>query len=81
MLDPVEKELGKIDDQKLLNRLIEAIDELQDDPRPPGCKPLKGEHKGKYRISVGKWRIIYQIKDKELIIAIIKVGARKDIYR
>ncbi len=81
MLEPVEKELAKLRDKKLLMRLIDAIDALQENPRPHGCKPLKGTHKGKYRIRVGEWRIIYQIEDQKLIIAIIWVGDRKDVYR
>ena len=43
-------------------------------------KPLKGEHKGKFRLRVHQYRIIFQIKDDELIITIIRVGHRKEIY-
>lgn len=42
--------------------------------------PLKGQYKGKYRLRVGDYRIIYQIKNKELIILIIRIRHRREIY-
>jgi mRNA interferase RelE/StbE len=47
-------------------------------PRPHGCKKLKGREG--YRIRVGNYRIIYDIFDRELIVDVIAVGDRKDIY-
>ena len=60
--------------------IVEAIDGLKHNPRPSGTKKLKGED-GVYRIRVGEYRILYEIEDKRLIIFILKVGGRKDIYR
>ena len=48
-------------------------------PRPAGCKKLQGLNS--YRIRVGRYRVIYDIFDRQLIITIIAVGDRKDIYR
>jgi mRNA interferase RelE/StbE len=60
-------------------RLKQAIRNLSQTPRPAGCKKLKGSHS--YRIRVGSFRVIYDIFDQQLIITIIAIGHRKDIYR
>lgn len=72
-----QKRLDKVSDS-IANRLIAAIYILAEDPRPPGCKKLKG--RDAYRIRVGDYRIIYQIFDNTLIVSVIDVGDRKDIY-
>jgi len=51
---------------------------LADNPRPQGCKKLKG--RDGYRIRVGNYRIIYDIFDIELVVDFIALGHRKDIY-
>ena len=53
---------------------------LQYNPRPPGVKKLAGEN-DLYRIREGDYRIIYTIEDKELIVLVVKIGDRKEIYR
>jgi mRNA interferase RelE/StbE len=59
----------------------EAIDSLVDDPRPEGCTKLKGAE-NLYRIRVAKnYRIIYEIQDKKLIVIVVKVGHRREVYR
>lgn len=55
-----------------------SIYQLAEDPRPIGCKKLKG--RDGYRIRVGSYRIIYEIFDRVLTIDIIAIGHRKDIY-
>jgi len=55
-----------------------AVYELVKEPKPFGCKKLKGRQG--YRIRVGHYRIIYDIFEKELVIDIITLGHRKDIY-
>lgn len=72
-----EKELGKIQKRELLN-ILEKIQNLSDDPHPPGSIKLTNQEK--YRIRVGKYRILYKVKDDILTIFIVKVGHRKDIY-
>lgn len=64
----------------LLRRLVAAIDALADDPRPPGCKKLVGQH-DHWRIRVGDWRIIYTIEDNILLIVIVEVTPRSSAYR
>jgi mRNA interferase RelE/StbE len=58
--------------------IIEAITALEQNPRPIGCKKLKG--RDGYRIRTGNYRIIYDIFDTELIVDVIALGHRKDIY-
>ncbi len=65
---------------KASKQLALAIDELADEPRPKGCKKLKGEKEYLWRVRVGDYRIIYQIDDVIKIIEIRKVGHRKNIY-
>ena len=65
---------------KIKRRLIKKIEDLQKNPRPPGSKLLDSE-KNIYRIRTGNYRIIYQVRDKVLLVIIAKVGDRKDIYR
>lgn len=61
--------------------LIAAIESLSENPRPDGCKKLKGQT-NLYRIRVAHiYRIVYEVKDKQLVITILKVGNRRDIYR
>lgn len=59
-------------------RIIEKIRALADEPRPVGSKKLSGQEK--FRIRQGNYRILYQIKDDVLIITVVKVGHRSDVY-
>ena len=72
-----QKQLDKLSDN-IAKPIIEAITNLETDPRPLGYKKLKG--RDGYRIRAGNYRIIYDIFDTELIVDIIAVGHRKDIY-
>ena len=60
-------------------RIIESIELLADEPRPKGCKKLKGREA--WRIRVGNYRVIYEILDNLLIITVITVGHRRDVYK
>jgi mRNA interferase RelE/StbE len=61
-------------------RLDPALQALKQDPRPPGCKKLSGEE-SLWRIRVGDYRIVYQIRDNELLVLVLKMGHRREIYR
>lgn len=74
-----EKKLKKIPKKDVL-KLIEAIQSLTITPYPAGCRKLSGEE-NIYRIRQGQYRIIYEIKNQRLLILILKLGHRKDIYR
>lgn len=71
------KALAKIN-EPYYTAIIQAIDELAEDPRPFGYIKLTG--RSGYRIRVGTYRIIYDIFDTNLIIEIVNVGSRGDIY-
>ncbi|MGF7082457.1 type II toxin-antitoxin system RelE family toxin [Mucilaginibacter sp. UYCu711] len=72
-----QKQLDKLPDNLAL-RLVDSIYTLANEPRPTGCKKLKGREG--YRIRVGDYRIIYEIIDDMLIVNVVKLGHRKDIY-
>lgn len=77
--ESAQKTLRKID--KIAKaRLWVSISELANDPRPPGCVKMTGAD-DLWRIRAGDWRIIYQIRDKEMVILVIRVGHRREIYR
>ena len=65
--------------KKVQRQLIQRIEALQEDPRPPASKCLDA-HKKIYRVRSGDYRIIYQIKDRELLVIVAKAGDRKDVY-
>jgi len=57
-----------------------AIDGLGDVPRPHGCKPLKG-YSGIWRIRVGDYRVCYRVDDGELLVLVITISTRDDVYK
>lgn len=66
--------------EDIKTRLIKTINGLSTNPRPNNRVPIKGK-KNAYRIRKGNYRIIYTINDDILLILIIRIGHRKDIYR
>ena len=61
-------------------RVMSAIEALADVPRPRGVRKLTGTD-DIYRLRVGAYRVVYQIGDKKLIVYVVKVGDRKEVYR
>jgi mRNA interferase RelE/StbE len=74
----VRKDLKKIG-KRDASRILKAIDRLEADPRPPSCKKLTDREL--YRMRIGNYRVVYEIFDDRLVIMIVKVGDRKDVYR
>ena len=74
----VQKDLASVP-KKDLQRIILAIRALADDPRPPQSKKLSGLEQ--YRLRQGDYRILYSIEDDLLIVFVVAVGHRKEIYR
>jgi mRNA interferase RelE/StbE len=74
------KEIEAVDQKKDRQRIVAKIQALADDPRPAGCEKLFGEQ-DRYRVRVGRYRVIYSIGDEELLVVVVRVGHRKDIYR
>jgi mRNA interferase RelE/StbE len=73
------KELTRLD-RRVARRVIKAIDELSADPRPSGARPLVG-HPKLWRIRVGDYRVVYTIKDTELLVLALRVAHRSSVYR
>jgi len=61
-------------------RVRAAIDLLADNPRPPGCVKLAGEDTV-YRVRVGVYRIVYDVLDDRLVVQVVRIGHRRDVYR
>ncbi len=73
------KELDSLPRKKDRQRIVDRIRRLAENPRPPGCQKLSGRNL--YRIRQGVYRIIYSIQDEKLVVLIVKVGHRKEVYR
>lgn len=73
------KELENIPRKKDRQRIVKRIRALADDPRPHGSQKLSG--KDRFRLRQGSYRIIYTIEDDALVIYVVKIGHRKDVYR
>lgn len=69
------RKIPKTDAQRIMMR----IHALMDNPRPPQAEMLTGDDK--YRIRQGNYRILYRIEDEQLVVCVVKVGHRRDVYR
>jgi len=61
-------------------RVLRVIQALSADSRPPGCRKLSG-YDDVFRVRIGRYRVLYSIEDRRLIVIVLKVGDRKDVYR
>ena len=73
------KELESIATKADRRRIIRRIESLAVDPRPPGSLKLSGLER--YRLRQGRFRILYAIEDTVLVVSIIKIGDRKNVYQ
>lgn len=64
----------------LQTRIVKALRKLEENPRPSGIEKLKGEDNA-YRLRVGDYRILYEVHDKVLLVLVVKVGHRREVYR
>ena len=74
----VAKDLKKIP-KKDVAKILTVIRSLATNPRPPQVKKLSGQER--YRMRQGNYRILYSIEDAQLVITVVKVGDRRDVYR
>ena len=72
------RELTRIPQQDRL-RIVQAIDRLGE--RPLTGSPLKGEHRGLRRVRVDDYRIVYEVLDDALVVLVVRVAHRREIYR
>jgi len=75
----VKREMRRMD-SGVVRRLDRAILELANNPRPPGCVKLAGAD-DLWRIRVGDYRVVYEIRDRQLIVLIVAVAHRREVYR
>jgi mRNA interferase RelE/StbE len=73
------QEIEAIDRKADRQRIVRRIQSLATNPRPAGCEKLSGREK--YRVRQGRYRILYSIDDEILVVQVVKVGHRKDVYR
>lgn len=66
---------------KIQDRIDDALDTLESDPWPLGHKKLKGSKKVLYRVRVGDYRVVYQVEEQKLVVVLIRIGHRKEVYR
>lgn len=62
-----------------VSRLLKRIEALRDEPRPSGCEKLAG--KELYRIRQGVYRVVYSVDDSQVVVEVIKVGHRREVYQ
>jgi len=62
-----------------VRRIVSAIEALEADPRPQQSRKLSGEEK--YRLRCGVYRVLYEIRDNELVVFVVRDRHRKDVYR
>jgi len=60
-------------------RIVARISSLGRDPRPPGCERLSG--RDQFRLRQGDYRILYEIQDLDLVVVVVRVGHRREVYR
>lgn len=60
-------------------RILRRVTALADDPRPAGCQKLAGQER--YRIRQGDYRILYSIEDERVVVVVVKVGHRQEVYK
>ena len=60
-------------------RVVDRIEALAEDPRPPGCEKLTGG--ARYRVRQGSQRVLYEVDDESQIVTVVKIGHRRDVYR
>ena len=66
---------------KDIERIKSAIQDLGNNPRPDGCTKLKGDKRDYYRIRVRNYRVVYSIEDEILLVLVVRVGHRREIYK
>lgn len=74
----VRKDLRRIPRQDI-QRILTRIEALAEDPRPPGAEKLSAQER--YRVRQGVHRILYEIRDDELVVIVVKFGHRRHVYQ
>lgn len=78
VLPSVRKDLRGIDGTDV-RRILARIESLAENPRPPDCRKLSG--RDLYRVRTGAYRVLYEIHDASVVVVVVKVGHRREVYR
>ncbi len=76
----VEKEIADLPGT-IRERVVQAIRQLADNPRPPGARKLSGEMRGAWRVRIGHYRVIYDINGDARLVIVLTVAHRREAYR
>jgi mRNA interferase RelE/StbE len=76
---PARKALKAIRDKRLRGRIVRTPQGLETDPRPAGAKRLAGQE-GLLRLRVGDWRILYELREREVVVLVVRIGPRGEVY-
>jgi mRNA interferase RelE/StbE len=74
------KEIGAVGQKKDRQRIVLRIQSLGENPGPSGCEKLSGQL-DRYRVREGNYSVVYSIDEEKLLVDVVKVGHRKDVYR
>jgi mRNA interferase RelE/StbE len=78
-LPSAQRELAALP-KDVQRRIVNRVDALREDPRPLGARQLQGEDR-LYRLRVGDYRVIYSIEGRRLVVVVVKIGHRREVYR
>lgn len=83
LLPDAERALEKlaVGDRRSAQRIVAALRELAIDPRPVGARALAGSPGQIFRIRIGDYRVVYRIEDARLVVTVIRVAHRREVYR
>lgn len=76
------RQLRKLDKQTV-GRVVLELENLREDPRPPGCRAMVGQH-GRWRIRVSganDYRIVYEVHDQQVLVLVVTIAHRREVYR
>lgn len=74
-----EKQIKKLRHEDRV-RVVKVVQSLADEPRPSGCRKLQG-YDDVYRIRIGRYRVLYSIDGRRIVVTVLKVSHRGDVYR
>ena len=74
------RQLRKLD-PPILKRILRRIEKLEKQPRPKSAKKLQGSSEPLYRVRESDYRIVYSIEDDRLIVLVVRIGHRGEVYR
>ena len=77
--EQVKKDIADLP-KKIQNSLLKKVGLLEKDPRPHGAIKLSGNEDALYRLRAGDYRILYKIQDLVLLVIVIKIGHRREVY-